>query len=162
MKSMTWIAALAAITVLAGCGGGGGGGEENPPDPPVTDMLTGTLRTDGGAAVAGVQIAILKTDGTVVVATSNASGQIAINIPANARGFVVNAMPVAGGSYYPIFTYGGKTFQLSISSSADYSRLPSLFVLPIPASKNISGVIFYNTSTPPPPPSGTEYIWPTS
>lgn len=157
MKPMTWIAALAAITVLAGCGGGGGGGGEEP-DP--TNLLTGTLRTDGGAAVVGVQIAILKTDGSVVVATSNSTGQIAIDIPTNARGFVVNAMPTAGGSYYPIFTYGGKTFQLSISSSADYSRLPALFVLPIPAGKDITGMTFYNTSAPPPPPSGTDYIWP--
>ncbi len=160
MKPMTWIAALAALTVLAGCGGGGGGGGDT--NPPVTDMLTGTLKTDGGTAVVGVQIAILKTDGSVVIATSNSSGQIAMDIPTNARGFVVNAMPVAGGSYYPIFTYGGKTFQLSISSSADYSKLPELFILTIPPSKDISGLTFYNTSTPPPPPSSTDYIWPTS
>lgn len=158
MKPMTWIAALAAISVLAGCGGGGGGGGDTPP---VTDQLTGNLRTDGGAVVAGVQIAIVKSDRSVVVATSGADGKIALDIPANAIGFVVNAMPVAGGSYYPIFTFGGKTYQLNISSITAYQSLPALFILPIPTGKDISGVVFYNTTSPPPPPSGTEYIWPT-
>ncbi len=160
MKPLVWMAALAAAVALAGCGGGGGGSSDNGGG--TGTQLTGTLLTDTGAAAVGVQVAVVKQDRSVVVGTSNASGFISIDIPSNAIGFVVNARPTSGSSYYPIYTYLGKTYQLTISSNADYASVPQNFIMPMPSSNDISGVTFYGTASPPPPPSGTSYIWPTS
>jgi hypothetical protein len=71
----SFAAAFASFSLaLSGCGGGGGSGSAPPPTPTPTPTPTATLQTLTNQPPVGVLLALLLTDGTVMV-QANPSGQ---------------------------------------------------------------------------------------